>query len=88
MTKQMALKIPNSGRDEISSINDDLYSRLQSQIIIMQSQEIPTIDIKYKRGQLIGKGTFGEVYQCLNLNTGELMAVKSVKVYYILTSLQ
>ena len=34
----------------------------------------------YKKGQLIGKGSFGEVYECLNLNTGELLAVKTVKV--------
>ena len=29
---------------------------------------------------MIGKGSFGEVYECLNLNTGELLAVKTVKV--------
>lgn len=35
---------------------------------------------QYKKGPLIGKGTYGEVYECLNLNTGELLAVKSFKV--------
>jgi Protein kinase domain. len=37
----------------------------------------------YKKGPLIGKGSFGEVYECLNQTTGELLAVKSVKVMRI-----
>lgn len=35
----------------------------------------------YKKGPLIGKGSSGEVYECLNLNTGELVAVKELRVY-------
>lgn len=38
------------------------------------------LDLKYKRGQKVGTGTLGEVYHCLNLNTGELMAVKTIQV--------
>lgn len=41
---------------------------------------VQPLALEYKRGQLVGKGTFGEVYQCLNLNTGELMAVKTIRV--------
>lgn len=36
---------------------------------------------QYKKGPLIGKGTYGEVYECLNLNTGELLAVKTFKIH-------
>lgn len=32
------------------------------------------------KGELIGKGTFGKVYLALNVTTGEMMAVKQVKV--------
>lgn len=35
---------------------------------------------QYKKGPLIGKGTYGDVYECLNLNSGELLAVKSFKI--------
>ncbi|KAK1045569.1 mitogen-activated protein kinase kinase kinase [Friedmanniomyces endolithicus] len=35
---------------------------------------------KWMRGQLIGKGTFGRVYLGMNTTTGELLAVKQVKV--------
>ncbi|ETV99377.1 STE/STE11 protein kinase, variant 1 [Aphanomyces invadans] len=36
--------------------------------------------IKWKRGELIGEGTFGKVYKALNSCTGELFAVKQIEV--------
>lgn len=48
----------------------------------------PTLDnsnlrkpFQYKKGPLIGKGSYGEVNECLNLSSGEIIASKSVKVY-------
>ena len=38
------------------------------------------VAIKWKRGELIGKGAFAEVYQCMNLKSGELMALKHFTV--------
>ena len=35
----------------------------------------------FEKGPLIGKGSCGEVYECLNLKTGELVAVKEIRVY-------
>lgn len=32
------------------------------------------------KGEMIGKGSFGAVYLCLNVTTGEMMAVKQVEV--------
>jgi len=34
----------------------------------------------WKRGQLIGQGAYGKVYECLNLENGQLHAVKHVKL--------
>lgn len=34
----------------------------------------------YKKGPSIGRGLYGEVYECLHMNSGELLAVKSLKV--------
>ena len=48
---------------------------------------LPTLDeldnkrsFQYKKGPLIAKGCYGDVFECLNLNSGELLAVKSIKV--------
>lgn len=35
-------------------------------------------NISWKKGELLGTGAFGCVYQALNLDTGQLMAVKQV----------
>lgn len=36
--------------------------------------------IKWERGELIGSGTYGKVYQGLNLSNGKLIAIKSVQI--------
>ncbi|KAF0697454.1 Aste57867_11861 [Aphanomyces stellatus] len=36
--------------------------------------------LKWKRGDMIGEGTFGKVYKGLNASTGELFAVKQIQV--------
>ncbi len=37
-------------------------------------------DIEWKKGELIGKGSFGKVYMGMNIKTGELLAVKQVRL--------
>jgi len=36
--------------------------------------------LKWVRGELIGKGTYGKVYLALNMLTGEVIAVKQVEL--------
>jgi len=43
---------------------------------------------QYKKGPPIGQGSIGKVYECLNLSSGELLAVKEVKFYGDITKLQ
>jgi hypothetical protein len=38
--------------------------------------------IKWKRGELIGQGAYAQVFQCMNIKTGELMAVKHFTVFF------
>ncbi|OMJ88830.1 hypothetical protein SteCoe_9129 [Stentor coeruleus] len=40
----------------------------------------PVRIISWQRGDLIGEGVYGKVYQAMNMNTGELVAVKSYKL--------
>lgn len=39
--------------------------------------------IRWRRGDIVGEGAYARVYQCLNVDTGELMAVKSFIVLFI-----
>ncbi|EJU01053.1 Pkinase-domain-containing protein [Dacryopinax primogenitus] len=36
--------------------------------------------VRYTKGQLIGKGTYGRVYMGMNLATGEMLAIKQVEL--------
>jgi serine/threonine protein kinase len=37
------------------------------------------LPIRWRKGQLIGSGAFGQVYLGMNLDSGELLAVKQVR---------
>lgn len=44
-----------------------------------RDEDVPTI--RWRRGELIGCGAFGRVYMGMNLDSGELLAVKQVNLY-------
>jgi len=41
--------------------------------------------IRYRKGELIGCGAFGHVYMGMNLDSGELLAIKQVTFHLILS---
>ena len=58
-----------------------IYSEANS-IRQTEDRESPTLKkhiVKWKRGELIGEGAYAKVYQCMNLENGELMAIKRYK---------
>lgn len=40
--------------------------------------------IRWRKGELIGCGAFGQVYMGMNLDSGELLAVKQVSIHFFL----
>ena len=44
-----------------------------------------TPSIRWGKGELIGCGAFGRVYMGMNLDSGELIAVKQVFFFYFLS---
>eukprot|EP00834_Sanchytrium_tribonematis_P006318 NODE_455_length_7230_cov_0.733277.p2 type:complete len:782 gc:universal NODE_455_length_7230_cov_0.733277:3839-6184(+) len=43
-------------------------------------KENPELDNNYAIGDLLGKGAFGSVYKGLNLSTGEIVAIKQIRL--------
>jgi len=75
----------------LSGDGDDSLNKRLSQLVQEDSEESdeeltdylenPSWDnIRYMKGTLIGKGSFGSVYLALHAVTGELMAVKQVEI--------
>lgn len=75
----------------LSGDGEDSLSKRLSQLVHEDSEESdeelteylenPSWDnIRYMKGALIGKGSFGSVYLALHAVTGELMAVKQVEI--------
>eukprot|EP01107_Rhizomastix_libera_P008830 TRINITY_DN2432_c0_g1_i1.p1 TRINITY_DN2432_c0_g1~~TRINITY_DN2432_c0_g1_i1.p1 ORF type:complete len:996 (-),score=301.56 TRINITY_DN2432_c0_g1_i1:97-3084(-) len=73
-------EVSPKGSREISSLNDGYYTKKESEmyeINIEPNSVIPTSEqIQWKRGLPIGQGAFGTVFSGLNVNTGEMLAVK------------
>lgn len=61
---------------------DDL-SRFNLDITCLELNYLTHKTIKWKKGEFIGEGEYSKVYQCMNIETGELLAVKhfQVRVY-------
>ena len=70
---QNAHKISVDNKNHLQDPIVDNKSNINKQKEIYQ-------EIKWERGELIGSGTYGKVYQGLNLNNGNLIAIKSVHI--------
>lgn len=46
----------------------------------LESDAIENFSFKWVKGELIGRGTFGQVYLALNVTNGEMLAVKQVEL--------
>eukprot|EP00771_Trimastix_marina_P001366 gnl/Trimastix_PCT/2434.p1 GENE.gnl/Trimastix_PCT/2434~~gnl/Trimastix_PCT/2434.p1 ORF type:complete len:357 (-),score=94.12 gnl/Trimastix_PCT/2434:148-1218(-) len=59
-------------------LTSDLNVRrpVQSTESLPAPENPPSKHLAWKRGELVGRGSFGSVYKCLDLNTGRLMADK------------
>jgi mitogen-activated protein kinase kinase kinase len=57
---------------------DDTISENQSLMYLTSS--LSNITMRWQQGRFIGGGSFGNVYQGVNLDTGEVMAVKEIRL--------
>ncbi|XP_020895625.1 mitogen-activated protein kinase kinase kinase 4 [Exaiptasia diaphana] len=59
---------------KVSSRKRDITSELAN----ISNRRVP---FKWQRGMKIGEGQFGKVFACVNLDTGEMMAMKQIKFH-------
>ena len=57
------------------SMNDAMGSGVNQQII----QPVQGLE-KYKKMEKLGEGTYGVVYKAINLETGETVAIKKIRL--------
>jgi serine/threonine protein kinase len=67
----------NDGR-RLTGIANKIGSAIRKSRIGLKSPPPPPPPIRWRKGELIGSGAFGRVYMGMNLDSGELIAVKQV----------
>ncbi|KAL4471472.1 hypothetical protein ABPG74_008365 [Tetrahymena malaccensis] len=68
--------LQNDGYGERVNYNSQDYDRNGD--ISCRNQETKRI-LTFKKGHVIDRGSYGEVYQCLEVNTGQLYAIKTIR---------
>lgn len=63
--------------DRQAEVKSDAVSSLNSPTTNAASKQF---EVLWKKGELVGRGSFGKVYSGINLTTGERIAVKEVRV--------
>eukprot|EP01017_Pseudomicrothorax_dubius_P008506 TRINITY_DN12809_c0_g1_i1.p1 TRINITY_DN12809_c0_g1~~TRINITY_DN12809_c0_g1_i1.p1 ORF type:complete len:477 (-),score=70.58 TRINITY_DN12809_c0_g1_i1:35-1465(-) len=66
------------GRTQTNKTNENLTKGITQESPIRHASS--SSSFAYKKGEKIGSGSFGNVYQCLDLNTGQLLAAKEIKL--------
>lgn len=61
-------------------INKEEAVTLQIEAVEMEENVEQPLPIRWRKGELIGYGAFGRVYMGMNLDSGELLAVKEVNL--------
>lgn len=69
------------GRPERSALVERIHrAALTAERRARRSFDDPdnTIAVEYQKGELCGRGTYGRVYRCLNVNSGKFLALKEI----------
>lgn len=62
----------------LGKVLDD--TNADSQFLTFLASSFSNVTIRWQQGRFIGGGTFGAVYQAVNLDTGKVMAVKEIRL--------
>ncbi|KAK9451705.1 uncharacterized protein V1518DRAFT_409305 [Limtongia smithiae] len=62
----------------VGKVLDD--STTETQYLMFLTSSFSNVNIRWQQGRFIGGGSFGSVYAAVNLETGDLMAVKEIRL--------
>ncbi|KAK9475767.1 hypothetical protein V1514DRAFT_339114 [Lipomyces japonicus] len=62
----------------VGKVLDD--SNVETQYLMFLNSTLSRVTIRWQQGRFIGGGTFGSVYAAINLDTGDVMAVKEIRL--------
>ncbi|KAK9463365.1 uncharacterized protein V1516DRAFT_15999 [Lipomyces oligophaga] len=70
-------RIKQEEQHSVGKVLDD--SNSETQYLMFLSSSLSNVSIRWQQGRFIGGGTFGSVYAAINLETGDVMAVKEIR---------
>ncbi|KAG7378052.1 hypothetical protein PHYPSEUDO_010613 [Phytophthora pseudosyringae] len=73
--------LPDTSLRRAATNNQQVEAETQAKTDASLSIEVSNPITQWKRGELIGEGTFGKVYKGLNIATGELFALKEIEIH-------
>src|SRR5574343_289839 len=57
-----------------------LNTKEQNSVVVPKAKNVEQVTVHFRLGNLIGEGAYGKVFECLNVETGEILAVKHVEL--------
>ena len=57
-----------------------LNTKEQNSVVVPKAKISESTTVHFRLGNLIGEGAYGKVFECLNVETGEILAVKHVEL--------
>lgn len=80
-TYNTIMPLPRLAKADADEWNKLLQRRAENNAIRLgNEQRVQIGDVAFQLGKLIGQGTFGRVYEALNISNGQMLAVKVVNV--------
>ncbi|KAK9457246.1 hypothetical protein V1511DRAFT_158382 [Dipodascopsis uninucleata] len=71
-------KVLQEEQHSVGKVLDD--SNSETQYLMFLTSSLSNVSIRWQQGRYIGGGTFGTVYAAINLDTGDVMAVKEIRL--------
>ncbi|OCF33272.1 STE/STE11/CDC15 protein kinase [Kwoniella heveanensis BCC8398] len=79
------VNLPTTGMERSPSLfresSNQSVTRLSQHLQVLEFHEPGCPVVKYQLGNCIGRGQFGSVYRSLNLSTGQMVAIKRIRLH-------